>query len=75
MLTPKQIKVKPVNGALVRKEDGNSFIDAKGEVVTESVYYIRRINDGDLTVVDKVSEPVTETPPATTTTKTANASK
>ena len=69
----KQIKVKPVNGALVRKEDGNGFIDAKGELVTESVYYLRRINDGDVEVVGDAA--LVEAKPDTTTTKADKVSK
>ena len=45
------IQVVPVNGKLVRKEDGTGFIAEQGETVPESIYYLRRIDDGDLQVI------------------------
>ena len=45
------IQVVPVNGKLVRKEDGSGFIAEQGETVPESIYYLRRIDDGDLQVI------------------------
>ena len=45
------IQVVPVNGKLVRKEDGSGFIAEQGEAVPESIYYLRRIDDGDLQVI------------------------
>ena len=48
------IQVVPVNGKLVRKEDGSGFIAEQGETVPESIYYLRRIDDGDL---QSIAEP------------------
>ena len=45
------IQVVPVTGKLVRKEDGTGFIAEQGEAVPESIYYLRRIDDGDLQVI------------------------
>ena len=45
------ITVVPVEGKLVRKEDGTGFIAEQGEAVPESFYYLRRIDDGDLQVI------------------------
>ena len=45
------ITVVPVEGKLVRKEDGTGFIAEQGETVPESIYYLRRIDDGDLQVI------------------------
>ena len=45
------ITVVPVEGKLVRKEDGTGFIAEQGEAVPESIYYLRRIDDGDLQVI------------------------
>ena len=45
------ITVVPVDGKLVRKEDGTGFIAEQGEAVPESIYYLRRIDDGDLQVI------------------------
>lgn len=45
------IQVVPVTGKLVRKEDGTGFIAEQGETVPESIYYLRRIDDGDLQVI------------------------
>ena len=48
------ITVVPVEGKLVRKEDGTGFIAEQGETVPESIYYLRRIDDGDL---QSIAEP------------------
>ena len=48
------ITVVPVEGKLVRKEDGTGFIAEQGEAVPESIYYLRRIDDGDL---QSIAEP------------------
>ena len=45
------IQVVTVTGKLVRKEDGTGFIAEHGETVPESIYYLRRIDDGDLQVI------------------------
>ena len=45
------LTVVPVTGKLVRKEDGTGFIAEQGEAVPESIYYLRRIDDGDLQVI------------------------
>ena len=45
------LTVVPVEGKLVRKEDGTGFIAEQGEAVPESIYYLRRIDDGDLQVI------------------------
>ena len=45
------LTVAPVGGKLVRKEDGTGFIAEQGETVPESIYYLRRIDDGDLQVI------------------------
>lgn len=48
------LTVAPVGGKLVRKEDGTGFIAEQGETVPESIYYLRRIDDGDL---QSIAEP------------------
>ena len=47
------LTVVPVTGKLVRKEDGTGFIAEQGETVPESIYYLRRIDDGDLQSIKK----------------------
>lgn len=44
------ITVKPKAGLTVRKPD-SSKLSADGEQVKRNAYWLRRINDGDVTVV------------------------
>lgn len=55
------ITVVPVEGKLVRKEDGTGFIAEQGETVPESIYYLRRIDDGDLQVIAEPAKKGKET--------------
>jgi hypothetical protein len=45
-----QIFVKPLNGARVRKENGE-VLAAEGETVERSAFWLRRIKDGDVEIV------------------------
>ena len=55
------LTVVPVTGKLVRKEDGTGFIAEQGETVPESIYYLRRIDDGDLQVIAEPAKKGKET--------------
>ena len=55
------IQVVPVTGKLVRKEDGTGFIAEHGETVPESIYYLRRFDDGELPVIAKKKKKGKET--------------
>ncbi|MDO8932923.1 MAG: DUF2635 domain-containing protein [Rhodocyclaceae bacterium] len=57
-----QVKATPINGARVRKPDG-SILQAEGEPVERSSYWLRRENDGDVTleaITDAAPTGVTE---------------
>lgn len=55
------LKVAPIDGLQVRKEDG-SIMPADGCEVSNTSYYRRRIKDGDLTVVEATApEAATDT--------------
>lgn len=48
-----QIKVKPAEGRKVRSaEHDNEHLPEDGGWVTHNEYWARRINDGDVTVID-----------------------
>lgn len=40
--------LKPRDGLLVRLEDGMGYVDAGGQLLPLSAYYLRRLADGDL---------------------------
>ncbi|SIO94792.1 DUF2635 domain-containing protein [Vibrio spartinae] len=42
------IFIKPRDGLTVRKPDG-TFLNVAGETVRRNAYWVRRLNDGDVT--------------------------
>ncbi len=46
-----QIKIKPKQGLKVRKPDG-SHLNDKGEIVKRTAFWLRRLKDGDVTLVE-----------------------
>jgi hypothetical protein len=44
------VKIKPVNGKHLRKENGQ-ILSAEGETVIATAYWLRRLNDGDVVEV------------------------
>ncbi len=55
------IKVKPRGGVNVRLPDNSGHIDPGGQEIPHSPYIRRRIQDGDLIVVDQIDLPVVVT--------------
>lgn len=51
-----QVKATPINGARVRKPDG-SILQAEGDLVERSSYWLRREKDGDVTLDAVTAEP------------------
>ncbi|ENG6070379.1 DUF2635 domain-containing protein [Vibrio cholerae] len=48
-----QIKVKPAKTSVpVRKENGE-FLKQEGETVTRSAFWVRRLKDGDVVLVEQ----------------------
>jgi len=52
------IRLKPAEGRRVRKPDGSLLAEA-GEEVTHAPFWIRRLDAGDVEIVDAVAEPKT----------------
>lgn len=55
MILGQPIVATPVAGLKVRKEDGQHLADG-GETVTLTSYWLRRKNDGDVTLAEIVPE-------------------
>lgn len=55
-----QVKATPINGARVRKPDG-AILNAAGEPVERSSFWLRRKKDGDVTLEEiAAQEPAAE---------------
>lgn len=52
MIIGQPVTLKPANGIYLRKEDG-SILAVAGETVIASSYWLRRLKDGDVVVVDQ----------------------
>lgn len=52
----KQIFVRPANGLLIRLPDGAGHLPAEGMEVEDSLYWQRRIADGDVTLGEPAQE-------------------
>jgi hypothetical protein len=62
-----QVKATPINGARVRKPNGE-ILKAEGEVVERESFWLRRANDGDVRL-DPVAAGVIESAEAPAKTK------
>ncbi|MGU5685203.1 DUF2635 domain-containing protein [Aeromonas allosaccharophila] len=56
-----QIVVKPAKGLAVKKPDG-SKLAAEGETVTRTSFWLRRLQDGDVTEVKPVAKVTKQKP-------------
>lgn len=55
MIIGQPVNVKPKDGRHLRKEDGH-LLSAQGETVIASSYWLRRLADDDIEVIEKSSE-------------------
>lgn len=67
----KTIFIKPAPGCLIRDPDTMTPLSQEGEEKPFTPFWCRRLNDGDVIVVDKTAEPA----PAATTANTGAAAK
>ncbi|EEU9261757.1 DUF2635 domain-containing protein [Escherichia coli] len=67
----KTIFIKPAPGCLIRDPDTMNPLSQDGEEKPFTPFWCRRLNDGDVIVVDKTAEPA----PAATTGNTGEAAK
>ncbi|EJZ0693203.1 DUF2635 domain-containing protein [Escherichia coli] len=65
------IFIKPAPGCLIRDPDTMTPLSQDGEEKPFTPFWCRRLNDGDVIVVDKTEEPA----PAATTANTGEAAK
>lgn len=49
-------KVKPRTGAKVMKQDG-TLLNPNGEEVEKTIYWVRRLRDGDVVEIEAKGEP------------------
>lgn len=62
----KKIAIKPKSGKVkVRKPDGQ-WLSQNGETVKRTAYWLRRIKDGDVIVLDKTGQANSQTHPQVT---------
>lgn len=51
MILGQPVTLKPFNGIHLRKEDGSVLL-AEGETVIASSYWLRRLHNGDIEIVE-----------------------
>jgi hypothetical protein len=71
-----KIRVKPKEGLVVRDPKTKKALPKDGALVEETSFWIRRINDGDVSLIQdvpKMKAPVKETPKPKETKKTGEA--